>query len=227
VAWGLFEGQLAGVVAGDRSMQVRASSIIIASGSTDIVTPFPGWELPGVMTARAALRSLHEWRGLPGDRVLVLGTGDAAAEVVEAFSLIGVGVTRADVAGPVGGDGKIAWAEVDGRRLDIDCVVIAQGRQPDPALALQALCDTGFSELDQAFVLLRRDTLETSVPGVYVVGDAAGSCSAAEAFAEGRLAGLAAVGADVTDAQADVSRLRSAARTAETERLRLPAAANA
>jgi pyruvate/2-oxoglutarate dehydrogenase complex dihydrolipoamide dehydrogenase (E3) component len=227
VAWGLFEDQLVGVVAGDRSMQVSASSIIIASGSTDIVTPFPGWELPGVMTARAALRSLHEWRVLPGERVLVLGTGDAAVEVAEALSLAGGGISRADVAAEVGGDGRVAWAEVDGRRLDIDCVVIAQDRQPDSALALQALCDTGFSESGQAFVPLRSDTLETSVPGVFVVGDAAGSCSAAEAFAEGRLAGRAAVGADVADARSDLGRLRSAARTAETARLRLPAVANA
>jgi pyruvate/2-oxoglutarate dehydrogenase complex dihydrolipoamide dehydrogenase (E3) component len=208
-------------------MQVSASSIIVASGSTDIVTPFPGWELPGVMTGRAALRSLHEWRVLPGERVLVLGTGDAAAEVVGAFSQAGVAVTPADFAGAVGGEGRLSWAEVGGRRLDVDCVVIAQGCQPDPELALQALCDTGFSELDQAFVPLRSDTLEASVSGVYVVGDAAGSCSAAEAFAEGHLAGRAAVGANLAGAQSALARLRSAARAAEGARLRLPAVANA
>jgi pyruvate/2-oxoglutarate dehydrogenase complex dihydrolipoamide dehydrogenase (E3) component len=227
VAWGLFEDNLVGVVADNVSMQVSAASVIVASGSTDIVTPFSGWELTGVMTARAALRSLHEWRVLPGEQVLVLGAGDAAANLAEAFSLAGVGVTRADAADVVGGNGRVAWAEADGQRLDIDCVVIAEGRQPDPELALQALCDARFSELDQSFVPRRSDTLETSVRCVYVVGDAAGSCSTAEAFAEGRLAGLAAVGDDVAGAQAALARVRSAERADECARMGPPTAATA
>jgi pyruvate/2-oxoglutarate dehydrogenase complex dihydrolipoamide dehydrogenase (E3) component len=161
--------------------------------------------------------------------VLVVGAGAAAAagEGVEAFSLASVDVTRAEQTVAVGGAGRVAWAEVDGRRVVVDCVVITLGRQPDPELALQALCDSGFSELDQAFVPLRSGTLETSVLGVYVVGDAAGICSAAEAFAEGRLAGLAAVGADVDDARSVLAQLRSAARAEDSARLRLSAVATA
>jgi sarcosine oxidase subunit alpha len=223
VAWGLFEERLVGVVADNASMQVRATSVVVATGSTDIVTPLPGWDLPGVLTARAALRCLHEWRVLPGERVLVLGAGAEADELREAFRLSDVEPEQTDHASAVGGDGRVAWAEVAGGRVDVDCVVIAEGRQPDPELAMQTLCEIGFSELDGAWAPLRSDTLETSVSGVYVVGDAAGSCSAPEAFAEGRLAGLAAVGADVSEATAALAELRDAPRAAELMRLRLPA----
>jgi pyruvate/2-oxoglutarate dehydrogenase complex dihydrolipoamide dehydrogenase (E3) component len=64
--------------------------------------------------------------------------------------------------------------------------------------------------LDGCHVPVRSATLETSVPGVYVVGDAAGICSTAQALAEGELAAEAALGgAGLSGAQERVAALRT------------------
>ena len=225
VVWGLFEERLAGVVTASRSFQVQPGAIIIASGATDSVAPFAGWDLPGVITARAALRALHEWRVLPGQRVAICGRGSDAAEMRDAIELAGGRVELLGEGLRAGGAQRVAWAEIDGQRAAVDCVVIARGRRPDPELALQALCEFDFSERDQAFVPLRGASLATSLPGVYVVGDAAGTCTTAEAIAEGQLAGLAAAGAEVSSAMRNLAALRSPQRTAELAQLRMPAPA--
>lgn len=228
VAWGLFEDNVLGVVAGGASYQLRGAAVILATGSTDVTLPFPGWELPGVMTARAMLRFLHEHRVLPASRVAAVGAGALADETREALGLAGIQLVVA-VDAPAeliaGGDGRVEWVESGGVRSPADGVVIALGRQPDPELALQALAEFGFSHVDQAFVPLRDASLQTSVPGVYVVGDAAGACTTAEAFAEGRLAAAAATGGNVRAAADELRALRTEARQADIERLRLPVTA--
>ena len=69
VAWGFFEDNVVGVVEGETAYTLRAASVIVATGSTDRVLPFPGWTLPGVMTARAAQLFLHVHRVLPGRQI--------------------------------------------------------------------------------------------------------------------------------------------------------------
>jgi thioredoxin reductase len=54
---------------------VVADAVVIATGAHDRVVPFPGWDLPGVLTAGGA-QAL--WKGnkvLPGKRIVVAGTG--------------------------------------------------------------------------------------------------------------------------------------------------------
>ena len=73
--------------------RLRARQVILAPGAHDRPVPFPGWTLPGVMTAGAALALVKHQRLLPGRRVLLSGTGplqlvlarhllEAGAEVV-------------------------------------------------------------------------------------------------------------------------------------------------
>jgi thioredoxin reductase len=214
-AWGLFDDRVVCVTTADASYQVRADRVIIATGSFDIVTPFPGWALPGVMTARAALRLMHLDWVVPGRRVAVVGAGDQASEVIEALELTGattvaVGTDPGSLV--AGGDERVEWIERGGVRENIDCIVIAQSVQPDPELALQAQVSAAFSTHDGCFVPQRSERLETSVRGLYVVGDAGGSCAAAQAWAEGRLAALAAIDhRDTADALETLARLASSA----------------
>ncbi len=74
--------------------RLETSTIIIASGAYDRSIPFPGWDLPGVITAGAAQVMVKSQGILPGKRVIVSGTGplqlaaaanlvDAGAEVLE------------------------------------------------------------------------------------------------------------------------------------------------
>jgi D-hydroxyproline dehydrogenase subunit alpha len=54
---------------------VRAQVLILATGAAERVLPFPGWDLPGVLTVGAA-QALVKGQGVrPGHRVVVAGTG--------------------------------------------------------------------------------------------------------------------------------------------------------
>lgn len=54
---------------------VRARAVIVATGAFDRHLPFPGWDLPGVMSGGGA-QSLVKGSGvIPGHRVVVAGTG--------------------------------------------------------------------------------------------------------------------------------------------------------
>ncbi len=55
--------------------RLRAKQVILAPGAHDRPVPFPGWTLPGVMTAGAALALVKHQRLVPGRRVLLSGTG--------------------------------------------------------------------------------------------------------------------------------------------------------
>jgi thioredoxin reductase/Fe-S-cluster-containing hydrogenase component 2 len=55
---------------------LKAKKLILASGASEKVTSFPGWTLPGVMTAGAAQTMMNIHRVLPGSRCLMLGSGN-------------------------------------------------------------------------------------------------------------------------------------------------------
>lgn len=55
--------------------RIEAEKVILAPGAYDRPVPFPGWTLPGVMTAGAAQVLVKSQRVLPGERVLLSGTG--------------------------------------------------------------------------------------------------------------------------------------------------------
>ena len=55
--------------------RLRAKQVILAPGAHDRPVPFPGWTLPGVLTAGGALALVKHQRLVPGRRVLLSGTG--------------------------------------------------------------------------------------------------------------------------------------------------------
>ena len=77
--WGIFpEGEgyllcLYGPAGTPRRLLAR--KVILAPGAHDRPVPFPGWTLPGVITAGAALTLVKHQRLLPGRRFLLSGTG--------------------------------------------------------------------------------------------------------------------------------------------------------
>ena len=58
---------------GSASWQPRA--LLVATGTTERVVPFPGWTLPGVMGLAAATILLKSQNMLPGRRTVVAGSG--------------------------------------------------------------------------------------------------------------------------------------------------------
>ncbi len=61
-----------------RSGTIGAKAIIIATGARDRPVAFPGWTLPGVFTAGAAKTLVAIQRVLPGQRILMAGSGPLA-----------------------------------------------------------------------------------------------------------------------------------------------------
>lgn len=55
--------------------RLLAQTVILAPGAHDRPVPFPGWTLPGVLTAGATLNLVKHQRLLPGRRFLLSGTG--------------------------------------------------------------------------------------------------------------------------------------------------------
>jgi len=75
------------------------------------------------------------------------------------------------------------------RRFEVDAICVAVGLTPEvELLRLSGCCLAYVSELG-GHVPMRSTGLETSVPGVYVAGDAAGIEEASSAMVEGTLAG--------------------------------------
>lgn len=77
--WGLFEGRRVVWEREGRSEWVEPRAVIVATGAYDLVFPFPGWTLPGVLTLGGAQALLKEQGLSPGQQVVVAGTGPLLA----------------------------------------------------------------------------------------------------------------------------------------------------
>ncbi|MGW0434783.1 FAD-dependent oxidoreductase [Micromonospora sp. NPDC003197] len=75
-----------------RTGPVRGRRLIIATGAYDRVVPFPGWDLPGVVTAGGA-QALLKGQGVRfGERVVVAGTGPFLLPVATGLATAGTTV---------------------------------------------------------------------------------------------------------------------------------------
>jgi sarcosine oxidase subunit alpha len=104
------------------------------------------------------------------------------------------------------------WNPVAGteREIDVDTICLAVGLTPNCELASQLGCEEAFVAELGGRVSVHNADLETTVPGVYLAGDASGIEEASTAMLEGRLAGLAAAAHLRPDADAtEVKKLRA------------------
>ena len=216
--------------------RVRAGAIVLATGAYDRPLAFPGWTLPGVMTAGGA-QALAKGQGVvPGRRVLLAGAGPFLLPVAEQLRACGAEVVavaeatrrrdwlragrrmaahpgrladyaryrtrvrgiawghvivraegdervRSATIAPAGPDWAPAGRE---RTYEVDAVCTAYGFLPSVDVARALGC-----ELRGEGVAHDEDML-TTVPGVFVAGEAAGVGGADLACVEGELAGHAA-----------------------------------
>ena len=88
---------------GPRHWVCRA--LIVATGTTERVVPFPGWELPGVIGLAAATILLKSQKMLPGKTTLVAGCGPLLTAVAA-----GIVEGGGHVAAVVDAASKQAWA---------------------------------------------------------------------------------------------------------------------
>jgi thioredoxin reductase len=88
-AWGVFAngpalraipGKVAGLSDGAKTWLCGFDVLILATGARDLVLGFVGVDMPGVMGARALHSLLTRYDAFDGKRVVILGSGELAAE---------------------------------------------------------------------------------------------------------------------------------------------------
>ncbi len=180
--WGLFPERVVAVFDDARPYEIAASAVIVATGGVDRVWPMPGWHLDGVLTTSVVIES--------GLRYGVIGDGRHTASASSAIEAAGGTVMAVED----GASARIEGGSAVERLGDIpvDRVVLALGRHPDPSLVLQARAACAFDRDALIAMPLLSDDGATSLPGVFVAGEAAGVVGEDAVRAHGAVVGRAA-----------------------------------
>ena len=103
---GLYQDKEITVRIGESVYHYKGDTVIVATGAAENMVTFPGWTLPGVIGAGAAQTMMNLHGVKPGNKVLMLGSGNVG--LVVSFQLLQCGcdvVALVDAAPRVGGYG--------------------------------------------------------------------------------------------------------------------------
>ncbi|MGB7874174.1 MAG: FAD-dependent oxidoreductase [Anaerolineales bacterium] len=247
LVWGI-EGHRLALHSSQGTEWLGAKKMIIATGARELVTPFPGWTLPGVMTVGAAQILVKEHGVVPGKRILLAGSGplllataSALAKSEHEVSVLGIleatqpqswmkyapvvlanldrvqegwqyarslfankipyhfgySVIRVEGTNRLTG-ATIARVDRQGKpvpgseqSVPLDTLCIGFGFVPNIELTQLAGCVHEYLPERGGWVPIIDETLETSVPGIYAVGETAGVSGAKTALIQGQIAGAA------------------------------------
>jgi hypothetical protein len=175
---------LLGLADRDAAWMVAFTRLTIATGSRDVVVPYCGWTLPGVMGACGFDAALRLYGAFSGHRLAILG-GGPLAEAVEAQARaagleVAARIARAPTAFEIHGTDTVtgvSWrpADATGRsEAAVDTVIMAVACAPMVDLADQAGCATAWEPDRGGFVPVLAPGGASSIPGLRIVGDAAG-----------------------------------------------------
>lgn len=114
---GIFDGQVVMVVNQEKLLGVRPKRTILATGAGENTLAFPGWTLPGVVTAGAAQTFVNVHRVRIGERVVVVGSGNVGLIVAYQLCQAGMDVAAIVEAMPNVGGWGVHAAKV--RRLGV------------------------------------------------------------------------------------------------------------
>jgi sarcosine oxidase subunit alpha len=182
-AVGWYDGMLAALGDGV-AYEIRARTVVAATGSYDRVPLVPGADLPGVMAARLMVDLVERHGVMPGRRALLVGAGPELATAAQRLEQADVSIVQEPILTPslivIQGRRRVTGAVFtingDRQRVSVDLVVFGD-RSPNLDLALAA----------GAAVERHGDTLvpvldadgRTTIPSLTVVGSATGRPSAA------------------------------------------------
>ena len=103
---GLYDEKEVTVRIGDEIKHFKGDSVLVATGASENMVTFKGWTLPGVIGAGAAQTMMNLHGVKPGNKILMLGSGNVG--LVVSFQLMQCGcdvVALVDAAPRVGGYG--------------------------------------------------------------------------------------------------------------------------
>ncbi len=228
-------------------VDIRYSSLIIATGARELFLPFPGWTLPGVYGAGGLQAFVKSGLNISGKRVVVAGTGPLLLAVAAGLRHAGARIVAVVEQAPLrrlarfsldllfGHAGKLiegagygwnmlgtpyrtgSWVvgalgderlkkvrvSLGAQVVEVEADMLAAGFHlvPNTELAqlLHCECEGGYVVVDPL--------QQTSVEGIYCVGEATGIGGVEKAQIEGRIAAFAVSGQ--TDQARSLLRLRS------------------
>ena len=247
LVFGTFENREMAFHQAGKGERLRFNKLVVATGAYDRPVPFPGWTLPGVLTAGGAQTLVKMQRVLPGKNILFAGTGplqlvvanqvlDGGGKVeaileageinnwlkllkgfgrnwglltdglqyMRAIRKAGVPLLRKHIILEARGDNQVeeaVIAEVDKdwrpiektrRTFKVDTICLGYGLVPSVELTRLVGCQHRYAIDLGGWVPERNEGMETSVPGVFAVGDGAGVAGSTMAMLEGRIAGITA-----------------------------------
>jgi thioredoxin reductase/bacterioferritin-associated ferredoxin len=251
LVWGIFEDRTLALARAGCSSKLGFKHLLLATGAYDRPVPFPGWTLPGVFTAGGAQKLVKSERVLPGQNILLAGTGplqlvlaeqilkaggniaaileagyfaknwllglkgiwgnwDFLKEGLRYFRSIqkaGVALLRGHIILEARGNGQVeeaVIAKVDenwrakpdtAKSVKVDAICLGYGLVSSTELTMLAECEHQYDARQGGYVPFRKDNMETSVPGIYAVGDGAGVAGRKAAIEEGSIAGLSVASA--------------------------------
>jgi dihydrolipoamide dehydrogenase len=190
-----------GLVVTDTGAKLETQNVVIATGSQSWIPPIPGAGLPGVVTTSDMLqadsvpqRLVIVGGGIIGqefaaifsalgskvvvlevlDRILLEVDVDIARRYATLASARGitteVGITVRGIEGSPGSLSVTYEKKAKEKKVEADLILMATGRRPD--FGGVSLSDLGVSTRNGAIAV--DEKLETSVPGVYAIGDVIG-----------------------------------------------------
>ncbi len=186
----------------DTLWRVRPHRIVLATGAIERPVPFANNDLPGILSADAALTYLRLHGVLAGREIVIATNNDSAYEPASALAAAGASVTVVDCRRDGGAQGKtgiriLAGRTVaaargrnavqgvlldDGTTLAADCVLVSGGWTPTVHLFSQAKGKLAWSDQLAAFIA------GEAIDGTGVAGAVAGTVSLSDALASGAAA---------------------------------------
>ncbi|MCS7127934.1 MAG: FAD-dependent oxidoreductase [Sulfolobales archaeon] len=232
-AYGFFHEGVGVIARHPKPMNIvfKPRAVIVCTGAMERGLEFENNDLPGIMGAGGAQTLMNQYGVKPGDKALVVGSGNVG--LIVSYQLLQAGVeVRAivEITRSIGGwfvhaakvvrlgvpiylghsivkaigsrhveeavvqafDDQMNPIPGTEKRFNVDLVLLAVGLMPDYTILSQAGCIMKWIPELGGLVPLRTMYLETSIPGLYVAGDAAGIEEATTAFIEGEVAAISA-----------------------------------
>ena len=197
-AVGWLPGMVAGVASPEGARLIGFDRAIVAAGHRDMGLAFPGWDLPGVIGAAAAVRLATRYQAIEARRAVVIGSTAEAFAAAHALRAAGVEIVavveQADAAictdpdfsvltrqTPCRAHGRervtaLALSDPTGMEIHIECDTVVLGVAAIPVIELldAAGCRTAFDGAHGGFVPVLDAAYRTSIPAIQAVGDCAG-----------------------------------------------------
>lgn len=142
------QGRYAVYAAGEKeTAALEAQSVILATGASENALPFPGWTLPGVITAGAAQTLVNLYRVPCGKKALIVGAGNVG--LIVAYQLMQAGM---DMEAVIEASPKIGGYEVHANKIRRAGVPVLTGHTILEARGSDCVEEAVIAQVDSQFV---------------------------------------------------------------------------